>query len=350
MKRKTFIKSAIGASVLSAISPSLAFNDDKTEHHKNIVKPGRLKSGDTVGLIAPAGFIKEEERDESIKNLQSIGFKVECGKHLLDKHGYLAGKDENRADDVNQMFADKKIDGIVCARGGYGCNRILPLLDYKIIKENPKVLVGYSDITSLVCGIYSKTGLIGFHGPVGISTFNDYSVKIFNNVLINPKNKYCFPEPEDTSDKPELKLFSVTKGKAKGRLIGGNLSVIASLIGTEYDVDTTDKIIFLEDVSEEPYRIDRMLTQMILAGKFKKAAGVALGVFSKCEPKPDQSGITNSFNMLEVIADRLSGLNIPVVYGFSFGHIVNKFTIPCGVLAELDANNKKLTLLESAVK
>ncbi len=198
-------------------------------------------------------------------------------------------------------------------------------------------------------GIYSQTGLIGFHGPVSTSTFNEFSVTNFKNVLMNPQAKTLLRNAVEDEAKSEYKPFVIRNGKAKGKLVGGNLSIVASLIGTKYDVDTKGKIIFLEEVGEEPYRIDRMLTQMTQAGKFKNAAGIALGVFTKCESKPDESGIANSFSLSEVLSDRLFRLGIPVHYGLSFGHVVNKFTLPFGIDAELDVDNQSLTLLEKAV-
>jgi muramoyltetrapeptide carboxypeptidase len=346
MKRKDFISTAVMAGIATAI-PIKAGNASK---QISTIKPPRLKRGDTLGLIAPAGFITEKELAESITNLEALGFKVKPGKYILNKHGYLGGTDEERAEDVNFMFADKNINGIVCARGGYGCIRMLDLLDYKMITKNPKVLIGYSDITSLLYGLYQKAGLVGFHGPVGISTYNEFSVRNFTSVLMNPEPEASFRNAEDEDlSKPEFISYTIRSGKATGKLVGGNLSIVASLIGTEYDVDTDGAIIFLEEIGEEPYRIDRMLTQMIQAGKFKKAKGVALGVFSKCESKPTQSGIANSFSLKEILLDRLFDLNIPVVYGMSFGHITNKITIPFGIKAELDVDTMTLKYLEPAV-
>jgi muramoyltetrapeptide carboxypeptidase len=346
MKRKDFISTTVMAGIATAL-PIKAGNASKGTL---TVKPPRLKKGDTLGLIAPAGFITEKDLTESTTNLENLGFKVKPGKHLLNKYGYLGGTDEERAEDVNLMFADKSVNGIVCARGGYGCVRMLSMLDYNMIAKNPKVLIGYSDITSLLYGLYQKAGLVGFHGPVGTSTYNEFSVQNFNRVLMNPESEASFRNAEDEDlSKPEFNSYTIRSGKAKGKLVGGNLSIVASLIGTEYDVDTDGAIIFLEEIGEEPYRIDRMLTQMIQAGKFKNAAGVALGVFSRCESKPSQSGIANSFSLKEVLMDRLFNLNIPAVYGMSFGHITNKFTIPFGIKAELDVDNMTLKYLEPAV-
>lgn len=345
MKRRNFI-SAVGAVSASLLLPQ---KNVFAESSPKTIKPKRLKSGDTIGLVSPGGFITEEQLEESKTNIYSLGFSVVVAKNILHTNGYFAGTDKERAEDLHEMFGNKKVNGIVCVRGGYGCARTLDFLDFDLIKRNPKTLIGYSDITALLYGIYSQTGLVGFHGPVATSTFNEFSVNNFKNVLMNPQAKTTLRSSAEDATKSEYKPFVIRNGKVIGKLVGGNLSIAASLIGTKYDIDTKGKIIFLEEVGEEPYRVDRMLTQMIQSGKFKQAAGVALGVFSKCESKPDQSGISNSFTLSEVLLERLFQLKIPVLYGLSFGHIVNKFTLPFGINAELDVDNQNLTLLEKAV-
>jgi len=345
MKRRNFITSVGAASASLLLSSRAAF----AESSLKIIKPKRLKIGDTIGLVSPGGFITEEQLEESKRNISSLGFSVMVAKNILHTNGYFAGTDKERAEDLHEMFGNKKIDGIVCVRGGYGCARTLDFLDFNLIKRNPKALIGYSDITALLYGIFSQTGLVGFHGPVATSTFNDFSVTNFTNVLLHPQRQLALQSAVEDFTKTEYKPFAIRGGKAIGKLIGGNLSIVASLIGTKYDVDSKGKIIFLEEVGEEPYRIDRMLTQMIQAGKFKQAAGIALGVFSKCESKPAESGIANSFSLSEVLQERLFQLKIPVLYGLSFGHVVNKFTLPFGINAELDVDYQRLTLLEEGV-
>ncbi len=348
MQRKKFIKS-ISSAALLAIPYSAITSSGKIRKNDIIIKPARLKKGSKVGLIAPGSFISREELQESIKNLESFELKPLYSDRILLKNGYFAGTDEQRAADLNEMFARKDVSAIVCARGGYGCTRILPLLDYNLIKNNPKILMGYSDITSLLFGIFKKTGLVCFHGPVGTSTYNEFSIKNFENVVINPQQKFTMFNPEIPEKNDELYQVNIIRsGKARGKLIGGNLSVAVSLIGTPYDIDYENKIVFFEEVGEEPYRIDRMLTQLLQAGKLSKAAGIALGVFDKCIPKPGESGIANSFSLTEVLLNRLIDLNIPAIYGMSFGHIVNKFTLPFGIEAELNTIDKTITLLEPA--
>ena len=246
------------------------------------------------------------------------------------------------------MFSDKSIDAIWCVRGGYGSARILPMLDYDMIKANPKVLIGYSDITALLHGIFLETGLVCFHGPVGASNFTTYTTKQATNVLMTPKANYVIPFPEENLTKSDKSYqpFVVKAGKVTGQLIGGNLTLVTSLMGTPYELDLKGKLVFLEDIGEKPYRIDRMFTQLLLAGKLQDAAGIVLGVFSDCEAKIGD----NSLTLRETIEDRFSKLGIPVIYGMSFGHIGNNFTIPMGINATLDTSNRTLTLLETAVE
>lgn len=347
MKRKNFLKTIGIASAASIIKPTFGNNFSTSAIEK--IKPNRLRKGDTIGLIAPAGFLSEEEVEDAIKNLETLGYKVVKGKNLLQRSGYLAGSDKQRAEDVNEMFADKNIHGIFCARGGYGCARLLHLLDYQTIKNNPKVIIGYSDVTSLLYGIFSQTGLICFHGPVGTSTFNEFSVQNFFATVMNPETSYNFYNAEPEKEKGEQNIYTIRSGKAAGKLVGGNLSIVASMVGTKYDVDTKDSIIFLEEIREEPYRVDRMLTQMIQAGKFGNASAVMLGIFTRCEAKEDSGGTSSSFSLSEVLIDRLYDLGIPVIYGMSFGHVMNKFTIPFGCNAALDVDNQTFKLLEPPV-
>jgi muramoyltetrapeptide carboxypeptidase len=349
MNRKKFLTSLSVASVGAAVFNPLTFSKILPLDEPPVIKPPRLKAGDKLAIIAPGSYISEEELQDSIKNLNQLGFETTFSEKVLLQSGYFAGTDKDRAQDLMEKFSDKRVKGIVCARGGYGCSRILPMLDYDIIRSNPKVLIGYSDITALLYGIYQKSSLISFHGPVGTSTFNDYSVNNFKKVLINPERKNVFPNSTSGDDENVYGVTSIVKGKGKGRLVGGNLSIMVSLIGTEFDVDYSNKIIFIEEIGEEPYRVDRMLTQLIQAGKFENTAGVMMGIFRKCEGKQQDPSFSNTFTLMEVLQDRLNKLKIPVVYGMSFGHVKDKFTIPFGALAELDADKQTFTLLEKAV-
>ncbi len=324
-------------------------------------KPPRLKAGDTIGLVTPATYLTEEQLRDAIENFAKLGFKVRYSPNMLVRKGYLAGTDQQRADDINQFFADDTIDGIICGRGGYGSGRILPYLDYDLIKSHPKVFMGYSDITAVLYALYGKANLVGFHGPMGTSDYNDFTTRYFQEVLMNPRGSLTYENPVADLVEPLSAdgqepatpavvvdpLITLAPGTAEGVLVGGNLSLVTSLCGTAYDVDLRDKLVFIEEVGEAPYRIDRMLTQLLLdPDKLPAAAGVVLGVFSDCEADDEST----SLSLAQVLYDRLAGLGIPVLYGLSFGHIKQNATLPVGVRARLDANKKTLTLLETAVR
>lgn len=324
------------------------------------IKPPRLRKGDTLGLITPSHYAREAQLHTTIDNMRQLGFGVKYTDNMLVRKGYLAGTDAQRADDINQMFADKSVAGLMCVTGGYGTTRLLPHLDYDLIRQNPKPLIGFSDITGLLYGIHNKTGLIGFHGPVGDSDFNEYTLHYFKKVLMQPQPSLVYAQPKGLTTEDLTPLYLQGKavnisaperhmlnpGVAEGTLVGGNLTLVTSLCGTEYDLDMRGKIVFLEDVGEAPYRIDRMLTQLLLSpDKLRTAAGIVLGLFTNCEA--DESDA--SFTLAQVLQERLSGLGIPVLYGLHFGHIRRNATLPLGVKCRLDAGSKSVTLLETAV-
>lgn len=348
MKRRNFIKTISTAAIAGSIFPVTA-KDDRILPNKKLKKPARLKKGNTIALVTPGSYITDQEKQESIINLQSLGFNVVYTDRLMQKNGYFSANDEERAKDLNDMFERKDVHAIMCARGGYGCSRILPYIDYDLIEDNPKALIGFSDVTALQYAIYKNSGLLTFHGPVSISTFSNFSVKNFESVLMNPTFEFDLMNSTTENNYNPYGITIISEGKSEGKLIGGNLSICVSLIGTEFDIDYSDKIVFLEEFIEEPYRVDRMLTQMIQSGKFENAAGIALGVFKLCEPNKSNPAFQGSFSLMEVLQDRLGNLGIPVIYGLSFGHVADKFTLPFGGYAELNTETKRLKLLEPAV-
>jgi muramoyltetrapeptide carboxypeptidase len=351
MQRRNFFKTLLAATAVTALMPSaIAKSASNSDAVNKIIKPKRLKAGDTIGLIAPASNVwQDEDIYFATDILKSLGFKVKHSKNLFKRYGYLAGQDKERADDVNTMFADKTIDGIFCIRGGYGTPRILPYLDYELIKKNPKALVGYSDITALLNAITARTGLITFHGPVAKQNFSDYTLASFKKILFNPSvpvelaTPPLFKTKEGTAEK-DNRLTVLHEGKATGRLIGGNLSLMVKLVGSPFEPDYTGKILFLEDVEEAPYRVDGMLTHLWLAGRLDKLVGVVFGKCSDCDA-PEAP----SLSVEQVLRDRLTSLKIPVFSGVMIGHIENLATIPVGALATLDTHNKRLILEEKAV-
>jgi len=348
VKRRNFIKTISAASVAAAVTKP-SFPETKISSGNKLIKPPRLRNGDTIALVTPGSYITEQEKEESINNLRGLGFNVTYSDRLMQKNGYFSATDEERAADLNEMFERKDVQAIMCARGGYGCARILPFLNYELIENNPKILIGFSDVTAIQYALYKRNNLITFHGPVSISTFSSFSIKNFQNVLLNPSEELKLENSKTDNNFNPYGITVITEGKVEGELIGGNLSIVVSMIGTDYDIELSGKIIFLEEFLEEPYRIDRMLTQMIQAGKFANAAGIALGVFKMCEPSKTNPSFSDSFSLIEVLKDRLGNLGIPVVYGLSFGHIADKFTLPFGVTAELNSDTKQLKLLEPGV-
>jgi len=306
---------------------------------REIVKPKRLMPGDTIGLISPGSSLSDEALEKCVSNLEESGFKVKTGKYWKNQYGYLAGTDKERLHDLHAMFADDTVDGIWCARGGYGCSRLLPYIDYNLIKQNPKVLIGYSDITALLNAIHQRTGLVTFHGPVASSDFNDYSRDGWKNVLMNPQPSLEIKQSETAE------IVEINTGKASGALVGGNLTLFAAMCGTPYQVDMKGKLVFIEDVGEKPYKIDRMLTQLLQASGIGDASGIILGTFNDCEPDEGD----RSLSLMECIEDRLGSLNIPVVSGYSFGHISEQFTLPIGVEATIDASSGVLKYQEASV-
>ncbi len=348
MNRRTFIRSTSLLSLLLLQGNKFGFqNTTKNE----IIKPKKIKKGDTVGIISPAGHMRQELLDETIENLDKLGLKSYYTDRLVQKYGYLGGSDEDRAKDVMHMFENDKVDAIICARGGYGCARMIDLLDYDVIKKNPKALVGYSDITALLYAIFAKTGLVCFHGPVGTSTFNEFSTKYFTEVLMDTKSKTVMTCSEEDAKKDDIEFqqYGIHEGKATGQLVGGNLAIAVSMVGTPYDIDYRNKLVFLEEIGEDPYRVDRMLTQMKLAGKFDGIKGIALGIFKDCTLDEEEKKKGTSLTLHEVFHDVLGDIKVPMMYGYSFGHIENKFTMPFGINATMNTYFKTITLNESAV-
>jgi muramoyltetrapeptide carboxypeptidase len=312
------------------------------------LKPPRLKAGDTVGLINPAGATFHPD-DVAIarETLAALGLNMKAGKHLLDRYGYLAGSDEARAADINDMFADREVDAIFTLRGGWGCNRLLDLLDYSSIARHPKILMGYSDITSLLLALNAKTGLVTFHGPVGTSTWNEYSTNFVKKLLFNAE-VFSMENPKETGDnliRVKDRVLTISDGRAKGKLLGGNLTVLTAMVGSKYLPDFESNILFLEDVGEDIYRVDRMLTQLKLSGILGQISGFVFGTCSKCKPGEGYGSLT----LEEVLDDHIKPLGIPAWYGSMIGHIENKFTVPLGIEAEIDAGSGKISLLETAV-
>lgn len=310
---------------------------------KLIKKPYALAPGSTLGIIAPASPVyKSTCVADGISLLESLGFKVILAPNALNTNKYLAGTDRERLADLHGMFMEPDIDGVICLRGGYGSMRILSNIDYRVIRRNPKVLVGYSDITALHLAIWKRTGLVTFSGPMLATEFGrdpgDYTIRQFLKAVTNPAPLGFIPSA------PGVVTEVINPGRARGHLIGGNLSLVAALLGTPYELDTRGAILFLEDVGEQPYRIERMLRQLLLAGKLSSAAGVIFGECIRCEAEEND----HSFALREVIQESIKHLTIPCFYGLGAGHGAHKATLPLGIEAEMDASKCQLVITESA--
>ncbi|MCI0513383.1 LD-carboxypeptidase [candidate division KSB1 bacterium] len=348
LKRREFIGSvsALGAASIFSNSPA----QSRENITKPLIKPPRLNKGDTVGLITPAsGSFNPSAIAEGRELLEYLGFQVKLGKNIYKKHAYLGGTDAERAADLHDMFLDDQIRAIITLRGGYGCGRILEKLDYQLIQTHPKILIGYSDITSLHLGIHKLTGLVTFHGPVALSTFNDYSTKYFFKTLTESVPVGAIEDPPRESWRKKSDRLVIRPGIASGPLIGGNLTMVVATLGTPFEIDTRGKILFLEEVGEEPYDLDRMLTQLRLADKLRLAAGIVIDKCAKCGPSEYKPAFENSFSVEEVFYDRLQDLECPVLFGLDLGHVANKPTLPLGIQATLDTESARLRIDEAAV-
>lgn len=358
----TFSVSGLRAAEPQDLSPAAIF-------------PKALVPGDTIEFIAPAKYLDEGRVALAKKRLEEMGFKVRLPKNLFRKKGFLGGSDEQRAAELMAAFADPEVKAIFPGTGGYGTTRIIDKLDYDVIHRNPKILVGFSDITGLHIAINQKTGLVTFHSPnpewgLGIEKdLSPYAAHWFWRAILAKSYKDLMNGSEPGHPRPRLgytiythtannatvdpKIFNdvphpvtLRPGKAQGRLIGGNLSVLHAMMGTPYEIQTAGKILFIEDVGEAPYRVDRMLNTLRLAGKFDHVAGIILGQFSARE---EEAKWDDDATVDDVLADYFAKLNVPVITHFPLGHVRYNTTLPVGAMAELDAEAQTLQLLENPV-
>ncbi|QGP92749.1 putative murein peptide carboxypeptidase [Neomoorella glycerini] len=309
-----------------------------------ILKPPALLEGDTIGIIAPASPLADPAYlARGIRFWRSLGYRVRTGAHISKAAGYLAGSDAGRLADLHQMFRDPEVKAITCLRGGYGTLRLLADLDYNLIRCHPKILVGYSDITALHLALNKMTGLVTFHGPMlypelGSEDLHPYTRENLCRALTVTSPLGSIP-PAPGLPPP----VTITPGQAEGIVTGGNLSLVVASLGTPFEIDTRGKILFLEEVDEAPYRLDRLLTQLKLAGKLEAAAGIVFGICTGCGDSSLKPG------PLEVITGHLAPLGIPCFYGLPAGHLATQATLPLGISARLDAAACTLTYLEAAV-
>ena len=310
----------------------------------DIVKPKKLEKGDTIGIISPASKPNDLTRiDGATKYLEGLGYKVKVGKNAKNLYGFLAGTDEERVSDLHEMFSDKDVKAIICTRGGYGTPRLLNKIDYDIIKKNPKIFVGYSDITALQMAFFKMAGLVTFSGPMVAVEMHD---------KIDPFTEECFWAMITSSAKfgvlknPDGEPFkAVNKGNATGLLMGGNLSLILALFGTPYRPSFKDSILYFEEVDEEPYSVDRYLSILRNGKVFEEIKGMIVGSMTDCGEGKTQP----TLSLEQVFEDYFKEIKVPIIDNLVYGHIPRKNTMPFGIKAKIDTETKEIEILESSV-
>ena len=354
LARRSFLKGALLAAPLlfgNPLAMAAGLERDPAIHPgRTYYKPRRLQFGDTVGIVAPASPPTDpKDVDAHCAALEKFGFKPKLAPNVRQRLGFLAGTDQERADDLMSMFADPDVKAIFCVRGGYGCARLLPLLDYHFIRRHPKILVGFSDITSLHCALLTRARLLSFHGP----TLNTNLTSDNPNPFVEKSLWRTIMEPSPSGglcDGYTQNTVSIlTGGIATGQLVGGNLSVLVTTLGTPYEPRFKDNLLFFEDVDEDPYSFDRMLTQLLNAGALQQVTGVAVGL-NQVRKDPDAVSTKEYMQTVhDVLTDRLKPLGVPVVIGLPFGHVRWNATLPVGIEARLDGEKGDLIITESAV-
>ncbi len=352
MKRRNFVfqlgVAGLATPFTSFGNPSGSFSDLPLS--AEIIKPKALKEGDTIGVVSPASAIFESEPYEIAKeSFEAMGLKVKFGKYTKSRYGHLAGTDEERAEELNNMFLDEEVNGIIALRGGAGSARLLDKLDYNAIQNNPKIFVGYSDITALHLAIFEKTGLVTFHGPVAVSSWNPFSYDYFRKLIFNGE-ELTYQNPNSKGNEltqTSNRIRTIREGSVQGQLLGGNLSVLTGVMGTPYFPENwKNKILYIEDIGEKIYAVDRMMSQLQLGGVLEQISGFVFGKCNGCDPGGSGYG---SLTMEEVIDHYIKPLEIPAFTGAMIGHIDDNITLPNGIRAEINAESGTIQLLEKAV-
>jgi muramoyltetrapeptide carboxypeptidase len=314
-------------------------------------KPPRLRRGDTVGLVAPAMFSDDMVEIEQVKTtIAAMGLVPKVGRYVTARYGYLAGTDQQRADDLNSMYADESVRAVFAVHGGWGSARLFPFLDWDVIRRNPKLLIGSSDITALHLAFAARAGFPTIHAPNAANGWLKITWDAFWSLAFAAGTPlFRNPDPDPAPDplgQERWRTTTIRPGKASGKLIGGNLSVLASLVGTPWLPDFQGAILFLEETGEAEYRIDRMMTQLALAGILGKAAGIVFGQCTRCTAGiPNYSG----FTVPQILQQHLAPLGVPAFHGANIGHVANQLAIPVGVRTEIDAAAGTIRILEAAV-
>jgi muramoyltetrapeptide carboxypeptidase len=318
-----------------------------------LLRPPRLRPGDTVGLFASSSRLNQPAVDQARTQIEALGFRVRLGRHLRAVDGHYAGTVAQRVDDLHQLWADSDVRALWSVRGGAGSAALLPLLDYARMRRDPKAVVGFSDVTALLLALQQHAGLVGFHGPAATSGFTAYTAEALRAVLMPPGAqpeagtvlRLSADHARRAATDPAYRARTLRGGVADGPLLGGNLSLLASLAGTPHLPAFDGALLFMEEIGEEPYRVDRMLTQLQQARGLQRCAALMAGVFRNCEARGDSPPMT----LAQVIDRQFGAADVPAVYGWSFGHVSDQLTLPLGVRARIDTLAQTLTLLEPAV-
>ncbi|NLB15164.1 MAG: LD-carboxypeptidase [Gammaproteobacteria bacterium] len=349
MDRRGFMAGAVGAGIGMALGGTAAAAAGKGAPISlatvQRLLPQALNPGDRVALVSPSSaHVDRLDLQLAQEVMQALGLKVHVGAHVTARHGHLAGTDAQRAVDLNAAFADENIKAIIALRGGSGAARLLPLLDYAAIRANPKPLLGYSDITALHCALQAQTGLVSFHGPNGSGSWNSFNADQFRRVFFQREQMHYRnePDPGDELVPRRDRTLTITPGRAQGELLGGNLAVLSALSGTPYLPDFSGRILFLEDVAEAPYRIDRMLTTLKLSGALSRIAGFIFGQCTDCSPGETHG----SLSLDQILDEHIKPLGVPAYRGAMIGHIPRQFIVPVGGRVEMDADAGTFRLLE----
>jgi len=348
MKRRNFLQSLGAGLTLPLMAPDFIC---ATPVADGLIRPRALKAGNTVGLITPATYVPDPDRlATAARTIKYFGLRMKMAKNAGKRMNDYRISIEERLDDLHAMFRDNEVDAVFAIRGGYGSMHILDRVDYDLIHRNPKIFLGYSDITAMHLAINKQAKLVTFHGPITLSRFTDYTQKYFRKALFQTQPIGTITNPPESNElRPGHPLRTIRPGIATGPLIGGNLTLISNTMGTPYEIDTRGRVLFLEDVDEEPYSIDRMLTHLRLAGKFDGVAGVIFGECQDCGPKDYKPSSTIPFGLGEVLDNILGALKVPVLYGLTIGHTDDQLTLPLGVAATLDATKGTLEIKEAGV-
>jgi muramoyltetrapeptide carboxypeptidase len=343
MRRREFIRSStatLGAWPLlsRAVPPDL-------------IRPGALRPGDTVGLVTPSTHVPDpDDLATAARTLKFFGLRMKMGKNAGKRMDRYTASVNERLDDLHAMFRDPEVKAVFPIRGGYGSMHLLDRIDYDLIRRNPKIFLGYSDITAMHLAIHKHAGLITFHGPNVLSAFSEYTQQWFRKMLFETAPPGVLTNPAESNQlRPENPLRTIRQGTASGPLIGGNLTLISTTMGTPYEIDTRGRLLFLEDVDEQPYSIDRMLTQLRLAGKFDHVAGVIFGKCVDCRPRDFKPSTALPYSLGEVLDNILGSLRVPVLFGLTIGHTDDQLTLPLGARATLDADRGTLEIKEAGV-